>query len=121
VFLVTDLFVANFPYDTQEAELQAIFSRYGDVDSVRIILDRETGSSRGFAFVKMDDNGAAVAVEELNMANFGGRPLRVRLARPLQQRTYPSDPYGLRDRRRPKMRPDEQPLWDSNNGANYRY
>jgi RNA recognition motif-containing protein len=94
---MTDLFVANFPYDTGQSELETIFSRYGQVESVRIIVDHATGCSRGFAFVKMDDEGAAEAVTSLNMANFGGRPLRVRIARPLQKRE--SDDFGYRDKR----------------------
>jgi RNA recognition motif-containing protein len=81
-----DLFVANFPYDTEQSELMTIFSTFGPVESVKIIVDRETGYSRGFGFVRMEKNGGHMAVSSLNMANFGGRALTVREARPLQRK-----------------------------------
>ncbi|MDR1608475.1 MAG: hypothetical protein LBT38_08740 [Deltaproteobacteria bacterium] len=86
-----DLFVANFPYDTERSELDTIFSRFGEVESVKIITDRSTGCSRGFGFVRMAKDGATAAVAALNQAIFGGRPLRVRLANPIQPRFAPNN------------------------------
>ena len=62
-----------------------MFSQYGQVNSVKIISDRETGRSRGFGFVEMED-GADEAMQTLNGAEFGGRNIRVNEARPRQER-----------------------------------
>lgn len=70
------IFVGNFPYETTEEDLKELFLRYGIVDKVRIILDRETGKSRGFGFIKMNQ-GAEDAIQSLNGSRFNGRPLRV--------------------------------------------
>ncbi|MDR1577042.1 MAG: RNA-binding protein [Deltaproteobacteria bacterium] len=94
---MVDLFVANFPYDTEQSELDTIFSRYGEVESVKIITDRVTGCSRGFGFVRMAKSGAEAAVEALNQAIFGGRALRVRLANPVQRPANPNDQMGYPD------------------------
>jgi RNA recognition motif-containing protein len=76
------LFVSNFPFATTEDELRATFQAFGDVNSIRIILDRETGRSRGFAFVEMADGDAAdAAIERLNDTEFHGRRLVVSRAR----------------------------------------
>ncbi|MEW6272692.1 MAG: hypothetical protein AB1689_25720 [Thermodesulfobacteriota bacterium] len=76
------LFVSNFPFATTEDELRATFTAFGDVSSIRIILDRETGRSRGFAFVEMADGDAAdAAIERLNDTEFHGRRLVVSKAR----------------------------------------
>jgi RNA recognition motif-containing protein len=71
------LYVGNLPWRCTEQELQEIFAAAGTVQSVAIITDRETGRSRGFAFVEMDDQGARQAIERLNGRDFQGRPLRV--------------------------------------------
>ena len=66
-----------------EEELRRVFEGYGDVGGVRIVLDRETGRPRGFAFVEMrSEPGARAAIEGLDQADFGGRTIRVRPARP---------------------------------------
>ncbi len=81
------LYVGNLPFSMTEEELSTIFADYGDVEGVKIVLDRETGRSRGFAFVDMDDDGADQAQEALNGAEFNGRYLKVNPARPREPRT----------------------------------
>jgi len=76
------LFVSNFPFTTTEDDLRETFQAIGAINSVRIILDRETGRSRGFAFVEFADLGALdVAIEQLNETEFRGRRLVVSKAR----------------------------------------
>ncbi|MDL1913454.1 MAG: RNA-binding protein [Bergeyella sp.] len=82
-----NIFISNLNYNTVESELQALFENYGEVDSVKIILDRETGRSRGFGFVEMSDNDEALkAIGELNQREFKTKVLNVSEARPREQR-----------------------------------
>jgi len=77
------LFVANFPYSTGEEGLRELFGRYGEVEEIKIIYDRETGRSRGFGFVMMETAEECVqAAEALNGFDLGGRPIAVRVAEP---------------------------------------
>ena len=77
------LYVGNLPYETGEAELQELFSRAGNVDSVKVMRDMATGRARGFAFVEMStDDEAQKAISELNNYLVGGRGLTVNEARP---------------------------------------
>jgi RNA recognition motif-containing protein len=71
------LYVGNLPWSATDGELQTLFSGVGQVMSARVITDRETGRSRGFGFVEMDDAGASRAIAELNGKDMGGRPLRI--------------------------------------------
>ena len=71
------LYVGNLPFTTTEEELKEMFGQHGEVTSAKVITDRETGRSRGFAFVEMDENGATAAMRALDGNQFGGRPLRV--------------------------------------------
>ncbi len=77
------LYVGNIPYQTTEAQLRALFEEGGgQVHEVKIVIDRETGRPRGFAFVEMStDDQAEAAVGALNGKSFGGRPLTVSEAR----------------------------------------
>jgi cold-inducible RNA-binding protein len=80
------LYVGNLPYSTGEAELQEIFSKAGNVDSVRVMRDAATGRARGFAFVEMaTDEEAQKAATELNQYQLGGRAITVNEARPKPQ------------------------------------
>lgn len=79
------LYVGNLPWSVDDSELQALFSGLGEVISARVITDRETGRSRGFGFVEMDDQGANRALEEMNGKDVGGRPLRVNEANERQR------------------------------------
>ncbi len=72
------LYVGNLPFDTTEAELNETFGKHGALRSVKIITDRETGRSRGFAFVEFEDAASADAAQQaLNGQQMGGRDLRV--------------------------------------------
>ena len=78
-----NIFVGGFPWATTEPQLQALFGEYGDVQSVKIIFDRDTGKSRGIAFIDMpNDEHAGFAMEKLNGSDFNGRRLNVNEARP---------------------------------------
>jgi RNA recognition motif-containing protein len=81
------LFVGNLPWTTTEEELSQVFAAYGIVDQVRIIIDRDTGRSRGFGFVEMPDTREAeAAIEGLNGTALGGRTLSVSEARDRDER-----------------------------------
>ena len=72
------LYVGNLPWSTTEADLQGMFRDYGKVSSAAVITDRETGRSRGFGFVELEDDAeAARAISDLNGKDMEGRPLRV--------------------------------------------
>lgn len=77
------LYVGNLPYQTSEEDLRNLFSQYGNVESVAVITDRETGRSKGFGFVEFGDDGEARnAIQALSGQEFGGRALTVNEARP---------------------------------------
>lgn len=81
------IYVGNLPFSSTEAELRQLFEQYGTVVSAQIVMDRETGRSRGFAFVEMADAGqASAAITATNGYNLGGRPLQVNEARPREER-----------------------------------
>ncbi len=78
-----NIFVTKLNYDTSEDTLEQLFSAYGEVDSVKIIMDRDTGRSKGFGFVEMsDDEAAQEAIENLNESNLEGRTIIVKKANP---------------------------------------
>lgn len=82
-----NLFVGNLPFTATEDELRDLFGAFGEIQQVRIMTDRDTGKSRGFAFVEIaDDEAAAKAITELNGKDFGGRALTVNEARPKPER-----------------------------------
>ena len=80
-----NLYVGNLPFQTTEEDLMQLFGQYGSVIKVQIISDRDTGRSRGFAFVEMGD-GVEAAVEATNGMEYGGRRLSVNEARPREER-----------------------------------
>jgi len=81
------LFVGNISYQMTEDELRDTFGEFGEVSDVHIVTDRETGRSRGFAFVEMGDDGdAEKAIEALNGKDVEGRSLTVNVARPREDR-----------------------------------
>ena len=83
-----NLFVGNLTFDTTEDALREIFSPLGEVGQIRIMTDRDTGKSRGFAFVEMaQDDDAAKAITALNGKELGGRALTVNEARPRPERS----------------------------------
>ena len=76
------LFVANLPFTVTEADLRSCFEQWGEISSVRLMLD-PVGNSRGFAFVQMpDDDDARLAIQELNGSDWDGRRIHVERARP---------------------------------------
>ncbi len=75
------LYVGNLPYTATDDELRELFAQHGSVESAVVITDRETGRSRGFGFVEMDDGGADAALSALDGRDMGGRPLLVNVAR----------------------------------------
>jgi RNA recognition motif-containing protein len=78
-----NIFVGNLNYSTTEESLQALFEAYGQVASAKIIMSRETGTSRGFGFVEMpDDQEGQAAIEALDGRELDGRALKVNKARP---------------------------------------
>src|SRR5258708_36182271 len=82
------LYVGNLAYETTEADLQALFSQSGAVDTVRVMRDMATGRARGFAFVEMaTDADAQAAIDQLHEKQFGGRTLTVNEARPQAPRS----------------------------------
>jgi len=71
------IYVGNLPWSATDEDVAELFSQHGDVISSRVITDRETGRSRGFGFVEMEESAANTAIEALNGVDMGGRPLRV--------------------------------------------
>jgi len=88
--LAKNIYVGNLAWSTTDADLRNLFAEFGEVLSARVISDRETGRSRGFGFVEMDDAGAAQAIQALNGKSVGGRDLKVNEAQPRESR--PSRP-----------------------------
>lgn len=80
------IYVGNLPFSANEDEIRELFASYGDVDSVNLITDRETGRPRGFGFVKMEGASADNAIRELDGKDFGGRNLRVNEAQQRERR-----------------------------------
>lgn len=75
------IYVGNLPFTATEDEVRDLFGQHGEVHSVALITDRDTGRPRGFGFVEMDESGAEKAINALNGTNMGGRDLNVNEAR----------------------------------------
>ena len=85
------IYVGNLSFQTTETDLSDMFAEIGQVESVQIITDRDTGRSKGFGFVEMvDDAAAEKAIEQLNGKSVGGRNLTVNEAKPQQKRDFGS-------------------------------
>ncbi len=102
----TKLFVGNLPYSASEEELQTLFTKAGSVKSVTLVRDRDTGRSRGFAFVEMENQAEAEnAIRMLNGSQLGGRPIVVNAARPREERgPRPDSGYRQGPRQGPRGR-----------------
>ena len=84
---MTNIYVGNLAYGATDQDLRDAFSQFGEVTSVNIIMDRETGRSRGFAFVEMSNaDDAKSAIDALNMQEIAGRRVNVNEARPRTER-----------------------------------
>jgi RNA recognition motif-containing protein len=82
-----NIYVGNLSYGMSEDELRDAFGAFGEVSSVKILMDRETGRSRGFGFVEMPNKSEGeTAIAQLNGKDVGGRALRINEARPREQR-----------------------------------
>ena len=80
--MATNIFVGNLPFSTGSDDLEALFGRHGAVSRAQVITDRDTGRSRGFGFVEMDDDAEAqAAIEALDGSDVDGRQIRVNVAR----------------------------------------
>ncbi|OFW58560.1 MAG: RNA-binding protein [Actinobacteria bacterium RBG_19FT_COMBO_54_7] len=87
-----NIYVGNLSYETTDETLRSIFEPYGEVNAVNVIIDRNTGRSRGFGFVEMQkDEEAKAAISELDNKEFEGRQLRVNEARPKPERRSGSE------------------------------
>jgi RNA recognition motif-containing protein len=87
-----NIYVGNLSYGSTDESLRRLFEPYGEVDAVNIIMDRNTGRSRGFGFVEMpNDEEARAAIAELDNKELDGRQLRVNEARPKPERRSGSD------------------------------
>jgi cold-inducible RNA-binding protein len=80
------LYVGNLPYSINDDTLRSLFEPYGQVESARVISDRDTGASKGFGFVEMANADAQKAIEALNGRDMNGRALRIDEARPQEAR-----------------------------------
>lgn len=80
------IYVGNLSWDATDADLNELFSQFGSVQSTAVISDRDTGRSRGFAFVEMDDADANTAIAELDGHELQGRALRVNEAQARERR-----------------------------------
>jgi len=81
-----NIYVGNLSYGMSEDELRDAFGAFGEVSSVKILMDRETGRSRGFGFVEMPNQSEAeAAIAQLNGKDVGGRALRINEARPREE------------------------------------
>ncbi len=92
-----NIFVAKLNYDTNESTLQSAFEQFGEVDSVKIIMDKFTGRSKGFGFVEMasDDEGQA-AIDALNDQELDGRTIVVKKAEPRERRSNNNNRFNNR-------------------------
>lgn len=82
-----NIYISNLSFGTNDADLNQLFSEYGEVSSAKVITDRETGRSRGFGFVEMpNDEEAQKAINELNQAEYDGKVISVSVAKPRESR-----------------------------------
>ena len=82
-----NLYISNLSYNISDADLRQLFADYGEITSAKVIMDRETGRSRGFGFVELsNDELAKKAIEELNQASYDGKVINITEARPREDR-----------------------------------
>lgn len=82
VLMATSIYVGNLPWSATQEGVESLFSPYGEVLSVKLVSDRETGRARGFGFVEMEDADAINAIAALDGKEFDGRALRINKAEP---------------------------------------
>jgi hypothetical protein len=90
-----DIYVGNLPYSASEEEITNLFSEFGPVERVKIITDRETGRSKGFAFVTLGDQSQLnAAIEKFNGFEYEGRALRVNASEPKEKKPFSGGGFG---------------------------
>jgi cold-inducible RNA-binding protein len=94
------IYVGNLPYSVTREQLSELFSPFGEVADVHVVTDRQTGRAKGFAFVEMDDAGAAKAISQLNGSALDDRTITVNEAQPRPERTDGSNRDNDRVRQR---------------------
>ncbi len=93
------LYVGNLPYTVRDEDLQQAFGAYGNVSSAKVMMERDTGRSKGFGFVEMaSDAEAQSAIQGMNGQSLGGRSLVVNEARPMEARPPRTGGFGGGDR-----------------------
>jgi cold-inducible RNA-binding protein len=99
--MATKLFVGSLPWAVDDAALEDLFKSFGQVTSAKVIMDRESGRSKGFGFVEFDDDNAAqAAIKQMNGSDMQGRTIVVSEARPLEARPPRRDFERRDDNRR---------------------
>lgn len=94
-----NIYVSNLAFNVQDEELRNLFTPFGVVTSAKVINDRETGRSKGFGFVEMeDDNAAREAIQQLNQSMQDGRAMGVSEARPKPEKSFNKSPFKSDDR-----------------------
>ncbi|MDO9482401.1 MAG: RNA-binding protein [Hydrogenophaga sp.] len=89
------LYVGNLPYTVRDEDLQQSFSEFGSVSSAKVMMERDTGRSKGFGFVEMgNDAQAQAAINGMNGQSLGGRSITVNEARPMEARPPRTGGYG---------------------------
>ena len=89
------LYVGNLSYSVRDDDLQQQFSSFGHVQSAKVMMERDTGRSKGFGFVEMSSSQEAeAAIRRMNGQNMGGRDLMVNIARPMEARAPGNGGYG---------------------------
>jgi cold-inducible RNA-binding protein len=95
VLMGNKLYVGNLPYSYRDSDMEQAFSQYGTVSSAKVMMERDTGRSKGFGFVEMSsDAEAKAAIEGMNGQQIGGRGLVVNEARPMEPRAPRSGGFG---------------------------
>ncbi|KAA6324748.1 hypothetical protein EZS27_025959 [termite gut metagenome] len=90
-----NIFIAGLSYNISDSELGDLFAEYGEITSAKVITDRETGRSKGYGFVEMEDEAAGnKAIEELNETEIDGKTISVSVARPKSEAPRRSSSYG---------------------------
>lgn len=90
-----NIYVGNIPFSTTDSELQTVFEQHGAVSRVNVVMDRDTGRPRGFAFVEMpNDAEGQAAIDAINGTMMGGRAVTVNAARPREERARPAGGGG---------------------------
>lgn len=100
-----NIYISNLSYGVNDADLNQLFAEYGEISSAKVIMDRESGRSRGFGFVEMaNDTEGQKAISELHEAEYDGKVINVTVARPRTERSnngggYNSNRGGYNNRR----------------------